>query len=305
MKHLLILALLSILTYSCDEMKSPEQPKQQKPLDIQGHRGARGLMPENTIPAFLEAVRMGVTTIEMDVVISADGQVVVSHDPYLSHEFCLTKDGKEISEAEEKSYNLYRMNYEEIKGYDCGSKIHPRFPQQKKMKAYKPLLTEVIDSVEAYVKAHNLTPVRYNIETKISPDGDGVFHPAPDTVVALLMAIVKEKGIWDRTTIQSFDDRTLKILHTGYPKISLALLVEDTVTGPEHLKRLGFTPDIYSPDYHLVTAYFIRWAQKQNMKVIPWTVNTREEMDGLINIGVDGIITDYPNLILTENKSVR
>jgi glycerophosphoryl diester phosphodiesterase len=280
-------------------MKTPEQ---KSILDIQGHRGARGLMPENTIPAFLEAVRLGVTTVEMDIVISADGQVVVSHDPYLSHEFCLTKEGKEISEAEEKSYNLYHMNYADIKACDCGSKIHPRFPQQKKMKAYKPLLSEAIDSIEAYVKAHHLTPVRYNIETKISPDGDGVFHPAPDSVVKLLTAVVREKGIWDRTTIQSFDDRSLQVLHKGYPKISLALLVEDSVSAEEHIKHLGFTPDIYSPDYHLLNVDVIAWAHKQNMKVIPWTLNTREEMDSLIQMGVDGIITDYPNLILSEKK---
>src|SRR6478752_4499481 len=112
MKHLLPLFLAAIILPSCNSMKTPEQ---KSTLDIQGHRGARGLMPENTIPAFLEAVRLGVTTVEMDIVISADGQVVVSHDTYLSHEFCLTKEGKEISEAEEQSYNLFRMNYADIK----------------------------------------------------------------------------------------------------------------------------------------------------------------------------------------------
>lgn len=293
MKHFLL--LLPFLLYSCGDMKTTEQAKT---LDIQGHRGARGLMPENTIPAFQEALRLGVTTMEMDIVISADGEVVVSHDPYLSHEFCLTREGKEISEAEEKTFNLFKMNYADIRMCDCGSKLHPRFPQQKKMRAYKPLLSEAIDSIEAYVKAHHLKPVRYNIETKISPEGDGVFHPAPDSVVKLLTAIVREKGIWDRTTIQSFDDRSLQILHQSYPKISLALLVEDSLSVEEHLTRLGFSPDIYSPDYHLLSEEVIQQLHNKNIKVIPWTVNTREEMDALIKMGVDGIITDYPNLIL-------
>ena len=100
-------------------------------LDIQGHRGCRGLLPENTIPAFLKAIELGATTLELDVVISKDKQVVVSHDPYLSHMICLNAKGEAISEEEEKEYNLYKMSYAEIAQCDCGSQPHPGFPEQE------------------------------------------------------------------------------------------------------------------------------------------------------------------------------
>ena len=121
-------------------------------FDIQGHRGCRGLLPENSIVAMKKAVDLGVTTLELDVVISADHQVLLSHEPFLSHEICLDSNGNEIYENNEKSYNLYKMNYDEIRKCDCGSKIHPRFLSQEKVKTYKPLLSEMIDSVENYIQ---------------------------------------------------------------------------------------------------------------------------------------------------------
>ncbi|MFO0414793.1 MAG: glycerophosphodiester phosphodiesterase family protein, partial [Bacteroidota bacterium] len=113
-------------------------------FDLQGHRGCRGLMPENTIPAMLHAMDLGVTTLELDVVISADGKVVVSHEPWMSSEIATKEDGKQVIHAEEKNLNLFRMNYTEIQKFDVGLKPHPRFPDQKKMKVVKPLLTDVI-----------------------------------------------------------------------------------------------------------------------------------------------------------------
>ncbi len=121
-------------------------------FDVQGHRGARGLMPENTIPAFLLALDSGVTTLEMDLVITKDKQVLVSHEPWMSAAYCLDSSGREIKEKDEKRYNIFQMNYDEVKGWDCGSKGNPGFLEQKKMKVSKPLLAEVIVAVENHIK---------------------------------------------------------------------------------------------------------------------------------------------------------
>ncbi|MEO8235333.1 MAG: glycerophosphodiester phosphodiesterase [Flavobacterium sp.] len=265
-------------------------------FDIQGHRGCRGLLPENSIEAMKKAIDIGVTTLEMDVVISKDHQVVVSHDAYLSHEFCFDLKGSEITESNEKEFNLYQMDYAQIRKYDCGSKVHPRFLDQLKLKTYKPLLSELIDSVEIYIKKKypNKT-IRYNIETKITPDGDGVFNPEPKEFVDLLLAVLKTKNISDRFYIQSFDVRTLQYLHKNHPEIKTVLLVENKLSIEENIALLGFYPNIYSPEFILLNKKKVEFLHKKNIKVIPWTVNEINDMKKLIKMKVDGIISDYPN----------
>src|ERR1700754_3858617 len=113
-------------------------------FDKEGHRGCRGLMPENTIPAMMKALELGVTTLEMDAVITADNQVVLSHEPFFNHEITTKPDGKLVTAQEEKSLNIYKMTYAQTQQYDVGLRPHPRFPQQQKLKATKPLLKEVI-----------------------------------------------------------------------------------------------------------------------------------------------------------------
>lgn len=265
-------------------------------FDIQGHRGCRGLLPENSIEAFKKAIALGVTTLEMDVVISKDLQVVVSHEPFLSHEICLDANGNPITEENEKTYNLFQMNYSEIKACDCGNKIHPRFQEQEKLKTYKPLLTEVITFVEEYVrKEYPNKKVYYNIETKSDASGDGIFHPNPKDFVELLLKVLETKKISDRVFIQSFDERTLQYLHTNYPNYKTVLLVENKLSIAKNLKRLGFTPDVYSPDFHLLNPRKVKELHQKNIKVIPWTINELKDIKKIKSFGVDGIITDYPN----------
>ena len=148
-------------------------------FDLQGHRGCRGLMPENTVPAFLKALDLGVTTLEMDVVISKDGQVVVSHDPYFNAAFSIAPDGKQVDKKEQKNLVLYQMNYADIKQYDVGSNGNPAYPEQQKLKAYKPLLSEVIEQAEAYRKARNLPSFSYNIEIKSEASEYSKSQPEP------------------------------------------------------------------------------------------------------------------------------
>ena len=267
----------------------------QPPLDIQGHRGARGLYPENTIPAFVFAAELGVTTLEMDVVVSADGKIVVSHEPWMSSGICSHPDGAPVTAAEETSLNLYKMTYDEIKKHDCGSRGNARFPQQRKMAVSKPLLSEVIETIEKLTAWKNLKPVQYNIETKSMPGGENIYHPPPPEFARLLLDEIKKHHIGERTIVQSFDVRTLQEMKKLAPEIRLALLA---ASGDYDLNagKLGFTPSIYSPDYHLVNESLIIEVHGKKAQVIPWTVNDSTEMKKLIDMGVDGIITDYPDI---------
>lgn len=267
-------------------------------FDKEGHRGCRGLMPENTIPAMLKAIDLGVTTLEMDVVITKDKKVILSHEPYFGNEITTKPDGSYIQFTDEKSFNIYKMNYEEVIKYDVGMKPHPRFPQQQKMKAVKPLLLDLISAVEAHLIQKKLAKVFYNIETKTMPDGDHIFHPAPAEFVDLLMKLIDEKRIRKRVIIQSFDFRTLQYLHKNYPDVKTAMLVEDTEKKPfeELLTEIGFKATIYSPAHSMVNEELIKRCHDKGMKIIPWTVNDKPTIEWLKKMGVDGIISDYPNL---------
>jgi glycerophosphoryl diester phosphodiesterase len=271
-------------------------------LDFQGHRGCRGLLPENTIPAFQKALDLGVTTLEMDVVITKDKKVILSHEPWFSHEIALDPEGNSITLEDEKNHRIYGLTYKETQAYDVGKKAHPRFPDQAKFKAKKPLLSDVIAFAEAHAKETSRPLPYYNIETKSLPVGDGLFHPEPEEFVDLLVAAIKNGGIAERTTIQSFDVRTLQVAKRKYPELKLVLLIENTETPAQNLQTLGFTPDIYSPDYALVDDALIAFAKQKEMKVIPWTVNEREEMDRMISMGVDGLITDYPDRLPSQEQ---
>jgi glycerophosphoryl diester phosphodiesterase len=292
---------LIILIMSCTTLKYA----QNSPLgdggrefDKQGHRGCRGLMPENTLPAMIEALGLGVTTLEFDVVASKDKKIVVSHEPFMGSEIATKPNGDFITAAEEKSLNIYQMNYEEVKKYDVGMKPHPRFPQQKKIKVYKPLLADLLDSIAKYMMVRRRPFPYFNIETKCLPAGDNLYHPKPEEFVELLMAVIKEKNIEERVIVQSFDFRTLKYLHQKYPSVKTAALVEptDKISLEDVIKELGFRPTIYSPEYHLVNESLVNMCHMKDIKLIPWTVNDKATIDKLKKIGVDGIISDYPNL---------
>lgn len=282
--------------------RGPETTGEPANLDVQGHRGARGLLPENTVPAFLKALELGVTTLELDVVITHDRQVLVSHEPYLSAEICLLPDGSPMPEDVGKLHNIYLLTYEEIRQYDCGSKPHPRFPEQTNLPAPKPLLSEVIDAVEKHRRQHNLAPVHYNVEIKSSPEGDGVYHPEPEPFVQLVVAVLQEKKILERSNIQSFDVRPLQMCRQLYPGLPLALLVENQDGPEENLRRLGFTPAIYSPFFKLVDEHLLALARQQQMRLIPWTVNEPEDIRRMLAFGVDGIISDYPDRVLSLTR---
>jgi glycerophosphoryl diester phosphodiesterase len=275
-----------------------QSTKTMNSFDTQGHRGCRGLMPENTIPAMLYALDLGAHTLEMDAVISKDGQVLLSHEPFFNHEISTAPSGKRVTLEEEKSLNIYQMNYAEIVQFDVGLAPHPRFPQQKRMRVSKPLLADVIDSVKAYCTSNNRTLPYFNIETKRDPAGDAIYHPLPAEFVDRLVLVIQEKQISKQVIIQSFDPRTLQYLHEKHPDIRTALLIEDNDSRSlaVQLQQLGFIPSIYSPASNWVTPLLVKQCKEIGILLIPWTVNDLPRLQQLKNMGVNGIISDYPNL---------
>ncbi|WP_113636435.1 glycerophosphodiester phosphodiesterase family protein [Nubsella zeaxanthinifaciens] len=267
------------------------------PFEVQGNRGARGLMPENTIPGMIKALEVGATTLKMEVVISKDKQVVVSQEPYFNHAISISPTGEEITLKNEKKFNIYQMNYQEVKQFDVGSKPNPRFPQQEKFRVEKPLLSDLIDKVEFFVAKKKKPKPHYNIETKLIRKGDGEFQPSPEEYVELIMAVIKDKKLEKRVTIHSFDIRTLQYLHQKYPQIPTSLGIDEKEDFENNIKALGFTPTIYSPYMPLVGKGLVDKCHAAGVKIIPWTVNTVKDINYLKNLGVDGIVTDYPNLM--------
>lgn len=265
-------------------------------IDFQGHRGCRGIMPENTLVAFLHAIDLGVTTLEMDVVITQDKKVVVSHEPYMSFETCLTPQGKPITREEEKRWNIYNMNYKEVMQWDCGSKPHPRFPIQRKVKSMKPLLSEVLKETQAYIRQLRIKDIFYNIEIKSTAKTEGEFHPKVELFCDLVMEEIMSCHVLEYVTIQSFDPRALQYLHLSHSSdFWLSYLLENVHDYQNAVKLLKFTPDILSPSYDMVDQGMMEYAKKRQMRVIPWTVNELADMQRLLSLGVDGLISDYPN----------
>ncbi|WP_461126663.1 glycerophosphodiester phosphodiesterase family protein [Spirosoma aerophilum] len=274
-------------------------------FDIEGHRGCRGLMPENTVPAFLKALDLGVTTLEMDVVISKDKQVVVSHEPYFNAAFSLTPNGLPVDKKEQKNLVLYQMDYADIKRYDVGANGNPAYPEQQKLSVHKPLLSDVIEQAEAYRKAKNLPLFSYNIELKSETSEYNRSQPEPVEFCELVQGILKkhlpaERVHSDYVVIQSFDFAMLTQWKKGmdagkYPRVRLSALVENLRSPEKNLDELGFKPDVYSPYFRLLSKAKINQLHQQGIQVIPWTVNQRDDMERLKKWGVDGLITDYPD----------
>ena len=269
---------------------------------IHGHRGCRGLLPENTIPAFYKAIDIGCHFLEMDVVVTKDKEILVSHEPWLNHEICLAPDGQQLTPENEKSYNLYQMTYAQIRQIDCGSIGHPRFPQQVSMRTYKPSLRDMIDAMERYTQQNGLLPIAYNIEVKRLPEDDGIFHPDGVEFSTLIIDILKEKNVLHRAMFQSFDIECMRVAHQIAPDLSLSFLVDNDKDIQSNFQDLGFQTPIYGPYFQQIDQNMMDYANAHNIKVIPWTVNEKEDMHRLIDLGVAGLISDYPQRVVEVLK---
>lgn len=301
MKVNCLLIALAVFGFSSDRLMAQVKASSNAEFpafSTEGHRGARGLMPENTVLAMKKAIDLGVTTLEMDTHVTKDAEVVVTHDDYLSPAFMLDAQGKELLPADARKYPVYQMTYSQLKSFDLGSKYYPAFPQQEKIKTFIPRLEELIDSVQHYLATTGKKQMFYNIETKCGPEGDGVLNPDPETFVKLLMDVIGKKGITPFVVIQSFDKRTLKVLNEKYPEVRTSYLVANKKSFEENIADLGFSPFILSPAYKMVNAELVQKCHDQGIKVIPWTVNSAAEIQALKDLKVDGIISDYPNLLV-------
>lgn len=269
-------------------------------FEIQGHRGCRGLMPENTIPAFLRAIDEGVETLELDVIISKDNKVVVSHEPQFNPEITTKPDGSYFMKMQDS--NLHTLTYNEIKKYDVGLKVHSVYPEQQKMAVYKPLLTDVIKAVNAHLKTKGRTEIKYNIEIKSLVEEYGISQPVPKEFCDLVLKTIEKKIKPENLTIQSFDFNVLKYLNECALKsktklYDISILLEPTENNEiaYNIDKLGFKPDIWSPYFKVLTAEMVKELKGKHIKVIPWTVNMLEDMQNVKALGCDGLITDYPN----------
>lgn len=275
------------------------KPAEEKIPVVHAHRGGAALYPENTIPAMIHAVDLGVPVLELDLHVTLDSQIVVSHDAFFNSIKALTPQGDTIPKDQMKNYKLYSMSYDSICKYDVGSRMNPSFPLRKNMKCVVPLVSTLIDSVETYVKQNGKAAVSYNIEIKSDPAKDGIFSPDYRTFTDLCMKVLLSKDLGDRLLVQCFDVRTLNYLHQKYPSVRLSYLVEDHVASfDEQLARLNFTPQVYSPEHDILTEEVVRKAHAKGIEVAPWTVDDQKEILRLKKLGVDAIITNQPDSVM-------
>lgn len=268
-------------------------------FEVQGHRGARWVRPENTLPAFEYALQAGVDTLELDTLITKDGKVVVHHDPTLNSDICLDSQGKKIT----VQIPVYSLTLKELKAYDCGSLVNPRFPQQVvQPKTAIPTLDEVFELV-AKSKLPAAQKVLFNIEIK-SEETHPEYSPAPEEFVKLVLAVVKTHNLMNRVILQSFDLRTLRIARQLEPTLPLSILIEDRPPEAGMMVKLikEYQAQILSPNFEWLTAQDVAEIHKTGARVIPWTPNAKEDWQTMIEKGVDGVITDNPKALLEYLK---
>ena len=276
-------------------------PRESKSFEIQGHRGCRGLMPENTLPAFLRALELGVDTLELDVVVSKDRKVVVSHEPCFHPDFSIRPDGNFVQTSDET--NIFQMNYEEIRQFNVGLRQNSRFSEQATISAFKPLLSEVLIVIDQYCKDNRKSHIGLNIEIKSLETEYKLRQPAPQDFVELVYSELAKSDLSANITLQSFDFNVLKYLSSTRSnsrefQISVLIEPEDNNEIDVNLEKLGFKPDIWSPNFSILTETMVSLLQNKGIKVIPWTVNEATDMARMQAIGCDGIITDYPDRAL-------
>jgi glycerophosphoryl diester phosphodiesterase len=266
--------------------KSPE-PK----LEVQGHRGARAMRPENTLAAFRYALGVGVDVIELDVTVTKDAHLVVAHDLFLNPDICLDPKGARL----EGRVPIRSLTLEALQRYDCGTLRNPRFPTQQPVPGEGiPTLDAVFALLEATAGAEK---VRLNIEAKSVPSRPDLTF-TPEGWVDALAEALSVPARRRRVTVQSFDHRILRALKARLPDVVIAALVAKSLPDLAELAR-DLDADIISPNLDWITGPVVKALHAAGVRVIPWTANTEEEWSRLLDLGVDGIITDDPGGLIT------
>lgn len=265
-------------------------------FQIHGHRGCRGYYPENTIEGFKLALELGATAVELDVVISKENQLIVSHEPYMNHLFCQDGQGNPITKKEEKSINLYHLTVPEIQTYNCGARIDQRYPEQKKIKEFKPSLEEVIKALPHHVFL--------NIEVKSEQQWYGTYQPHTKEYARLVADFIEKHNLYSRCLVQSFDPQFLNDFYQLVgEKVTTGFLVECVLAPEKQLKQLAFKPTYFNPDYTLLKKAHLDFLKANEIKTLVWTVNEPKDIQLMMALGVDGIISDYPDRVVElKNK---
>ena len=260
-------------------------------MDVQGHRGTRGNLPENTLPAFKRALELGVDTLELDCGITRDGVVVVHHDRRLNPDVARGPDGKWVTAP---APTIYELSFQQLQQYDVG-RIRPGSEYAKRFPHQKPIDGTRIPRLSALFDLARDTKVRFNIETKLLPT-----HPdetvGPEAFARALIAEFRKAGMTKRAVIQSFDYRTLKIVEKEAPEIETVYLTEITDSVPAKVHALG--AKIWSPDFHAITPHVMAEVRRLGLRVVVWTPNAPAEIEAMIDANVDGIISDYPERVI-------
>ena len=265
----------------------------QNTIMVVGHRGCRGVMPENTIEGFREAIKRGVDGIEWDVVVNNQGQLVISHEPYFHKDFCFNSQGDPIED--ETRYNIYRMSQMQIKGFDCGTKFHKGFPEQQKIKASKPLLKEVINMVP------EIRSKRIFFEIKSDEPEYGISQPFPEDYVSLILNEVSRYKLRS-ICYMSFDKNILEELHKLDPRLNLVYLSEKKGI-KKSLKELSFKPNSVGLYYRTINKRTVNILRDLDIGIYAWTVNEIEDGHKMMSFAIDGIITDYPRRIIEARST--
>lgn len=271
--------------------------------DVQAHRGGAGLMPENTISSMKNAIDLGVNTLELDLQISADKQVVVSHDAYFHPRYATRPDGSTVRPEDPKEY-IYTMPYSEVAKYDTGLRQSEVWPEKANIAEHKPLADELIGFVEKYTADNGLTPMRYNIEIKSKAGKtEGVNWPEYREFVDRCAELLLSKGLGDRLVVQSFDVRALNYMHEKYPQLVLSYLVDAKEPDfDKYMSLINFTPVWLSPHYTIVDEELCRKCSEKGIKLVPWTVDTPEDIQRMIDLKVEAIISNYPDRLLKATR---
>ena len=265
---------------------------QAQPVTFQvfAHRGFRGLHPENTITGMQKALAYG-AILEMDLAITHDQQVVVSHDAVLNPKITQGPDGQTLGKDK---IRIYQMDYATLSAYDVGRMPNKDFPEQARYPAHIPLFRELVDSVEAFAAARGISDPIYFIETKLDPKTDGINHPGPKEFVDLMMQVVEEKRIQKQVIVQSFDPRTLQILRKEYPQIRLALLAKDSTSVDDNLKTLGFAPEYYSINAPFINQELVDRCHELKVKLIVGNCDDYAQILRIARLGVNSVMSDFP-----------
>lgn len=249
------------------------------------HRGGAALYPENTIPAMINSLKIGVRNLEMDLQVTQDGKVVVSHDPYLK--------------GFDKQYPIFKNDYADLASHNIGIVTDTQFPKRKNVDCHIPLLGDLIDSTEQYCKSHGIEPVDYTIEIKSTSKRDNVLAPEYKAYTDLCMDVLKEKELGNRLLIQSFDVRTLKYMHKKYPNVRLMYLINDKIKDYDSaIDILGFIPDVISRNYQTIDKIFVDKAHGDGVEVISYTADDKNSISELANMGIDAVITNCPDELM-------